>query len=406
MSGDSRSKESPNVMLGGEENEVVDNQKNDHAVMSPFEWLTNFASVSHLMPHNPHPRRDDENEDLWKALHVGCGTSTLGEQLISELGYDRVVNVDCNEESLDFLRQRQSSQTTTTAGNQTFVTMDFCQRGENQNDAGAVGTGSFDLVVDKSTLDCALCSEHAATGLLFHSYRALRPNGGVYLLISFNHVDFIQPLLEGLPGAHWTTEHHIIRRQLDHHEVNAPTTTEHNVIHPSEKVTTTTATSTGATTNSQKEASTSAWSSGSFEPDAEYGRTVNVFVCRRHDDESGCELDWDAVRDHVFRTNDSWFKEHNPILTHVRRQDLRQLFTAALLETEGIVKNASDPFSDDAVLSLEKCYTILFTEAEKEQLSFDFFLEDWNEFYKTSGEDKSAHGMTFDTAVQFLNEMQ
>jgi hypothetical protein len=398
MSGDSRSEESSNIMLGGEENDAVDNKKNDRNGMDPFEWLTNFGSVSHLMPH---PRRDEEDhEDLWKALHVGCGTSTLGEQLLSDLGYDRVVNIDCNEESLDFLRRRQLSQTTkntTTAGTQTFVTMDFCQRGENQNDAGAVGTGSFDLVVDKSTLDCALCSEHAATGLFFHSYRALRPNGGVYLLISFNHVDFIQPLLEGLPGAHWTTEHHIVRRQLDHHEVNAPKTREHNSI---EKIT---AASTGAT-------ATSAWSSGSFEPDAEYDRTANVFVCRRYVDDtegSDCELDWDAVRDHVFRTNDSWFKEHNPILTHVRKQDLRQLFTAALLEKEGIVDNASDPSSsDDAVLSLEKCYTILFTEAEKKQLLFDFFLEDWNEFYTTSGQDKPAHGMTFDTAVQFLNEMQ
>ena len=67
-------------------------------------------------------------------------------------------------------------------------------------------------------------------------------------------------------------------------------------------------------------------------------------------------------------------------------------------------------------LDLKQCYDILFTEAEKEHLTYDFFLEDWVTYCEQQhgGSDKvgvsntefSRDGMTVDVALDFLREMQ
>ena len=60
-------------------------------------------------------------------------------------------------------------------------------------------------------------------------------------------------------------------------------------------------------------------------------------------------------------------------------------------------------------LPLRRCYEILFTDAEKEHLTYDFFMEDWNAFCvgrEERGDPVGKDGMTLDIAVEFLEVMQ
>ena len=51
------------------------------------------------------------------------------------------------------------------------------------------------------------------------------------------------------------------------------------------------------------------------------------------------------------------------------------------------------------------CYKILFTEAEREHLTYEYFLEDWNAFVEKRP-NLARDSMSFETSVAFLEEMQ
>ena len=94
----------------------------------PFEWLTNSASLAdHLSRRVLFPEDGDGGSadaaaapsTPRRALHVGCGTSTLGERLAVEMGYAEVVNADIDGEVLDAMERRWKwRQHTTTSSRQ------------------------------------------------------------------------------------------------------------------------------------------------------------------------------------------------------------------------------------------------------------------------------------------------
>ena len=93
----------------------------------------------------------------------------------------------------------------------------------------------------------------------------------------------------------------------------------------------------GAMDNPRAEAPPSARASGAFHPDFEYGK-----ICPLRKGNSGTSddnaaagtnleettLDYKRVRDHIHSTDNFYFKERNPLVTHVRMEELRQQFTS------------------------------------------------------------------------------
>ena len=97
-------------------NEEDDDESDDDC--TPFEWLTSPSSLkpliilhaltplSHTTAASPTLNtKTDHSSDMQqtytgKALHVGSGSSTLGEFLVEDLGYDLVVNIDKDVETL------------------------------------------------------------------------------------------------------------------------------------------------------------------------------------------------------------------------------------------------------------------------------------------------------------------
>jgi hypothetical protein len=90
------------------------------------------------------------------------------------------------------------------------------------------------------------------------------------------------------------------------------------------------------------------------------------------------------------------------MVTHVRVEELKTKFHQEILKRQRDGKNC------DSILPLECCYKLLFTEGEKEHLTYAFFLEDYEAYLKDFQNDGSAlqTGMTFEGSVKFLEAMQ
>ena len=337
-----------------------DNPVSSKDDIRPFEWLTNASSLKPLL------EGIVVLSETKRALHVGCGSSTVGEFLIKEINYDQVVNVDMDGPTLRQMENRWQQQS---PNDERLV---FCEV-DLVNDQIPYPSGYFDVVIDKSTLDCTLCSDEATAGLLYEVYRCLNQEHGAYVVISFHHVDLLFPLLRDCPGTDWHVSHQIIRREVE--DVVGNNSNNRAIVAQDEIK---------PTVPSPDSNAESAWTTGSFEPTEEYRRTVNVMICRRRGPRG--ELDRGKIRDHVHETNDEWFQSHNPMLTRTRHDELQSMFASR-------------------VLDLRKCYDALFTEAEREHLTFEHFLEDWDAFLETRP-NIERDCMSFETAVAFLEEMQ
>ena len=361
----------------------TDNVESD-AFLRPFEWLTDSASVAPLIESAIAPFSDTPV----RVLHVGSGSSILGEHILESesLGdlIQQVVNVDKDSDTLQKMEARWKSSASQQQDKLSFIPADFAG-----TDPLPFPDGHFHIAVDKSTLDCTLCSDSATAGLLSEVYRLLNPNGGTYILISFHHTDLLRPLLENLPGADWEVSHSVRQRQVEDLIGNNKSGPNSNA-----KADTT-------RTESEDDATRAGtWASGSFEPDEQYRRTVNVFVCRRRGiGHEAFQTDRETIANHVHRTNDEWFQQHNPMLTVNRIETIRKLFDESKSEAVG----------ENGVLlyDLRLTYQILFTEEEREHLDYEFFLEDWeawiaNNKVPSLPKDK----VSVETALAFLEEMQ
>jgi len=117
------------------------------------------------------------------------------------------------------------------------------------------------------------------------------------------------------------------------------------------------------------------------------GNVCSAFLLRRTSDSALPNEDLlSSVALHFLRAQDNWFKVVSPLLTKERELQLRVAF-------------GSKP------QPLSKCYELLFTDAEREMLSFVDFMEDFDRFR----EDKADVGkdrMNIEQALEFLRVMQ
>jgi hypothetical protein len=444
---------------------------------APFEWLTNFRSLRHLvLPSrvaygNSSSKKESNTNNghveqlSLNALHVGCGTSAVGESLAclresthDGLGaanrYGYVLNVDNDICALNMMQRRwedrqllndEQNQEGELVGRMEWKCLDFdndesCRsvmddvyrRILTQSTTTTVDQiacndeqlgGCFDLVLDKSTLDCLLCAETEIVARFFcEVYRALKPScntvssnhhrlGGVYILVTFHPAEFIMKLLNDLPGADWTVEYEVIKREIEEIKLVNTVCSIENLEDDKSNNTTQT-----FTENKASASSSSAWqSSGTFEPNENYRRTITVFTCRRDSpvkskkDEGMSSLlqpsymlDMEQVRMHIEQTCDDWYKATNPMVTNERVVNIRTAFV-----NETVLKLHDD--TNEVILDLKTCYHILFTDSEKEHLDYDHFLEDWDAYYNDKYSDNESircEGMTVEIALDFLKEMQ
>ena len=146
-----------------------------------FDWLEDYASLEQLITKFIKPTD--------RILMLGCGNSPLSEAMYDN-GYTNIVNMDISKVVIEQMEERNIGRKGMTWDVEDAMNMSYKSK-------------SFDIVLDKSTLDAILCGESSfknAAKLLAESQRILKP-GGIYLCISY--------------GRPETRVFHFRRRHLD-----------------------------------------------------------------------------------------------------------------------------------------------------------------------------------------------
>ena len=130
-----------------------------------------------------------------QALVLGSGTSALSAKLILSGLCSHVVSVDNEEECVRQMQNRYADDSRFAPGTLQWLCADLNDESEH-GAATLIKHGSFDLVLDKSTLDAMLCDD--ASGLLCTAAEALRCNG-IYVIVSLYGEKLLRKLLAESP---------------------------------------------------------------------------------------------------------------------------------------------------------------------------------------------------------------
>jgi len=133
-----------------------------------FEWFQGFVELKeHLEKIIPKKS---------KILQIGCGNSTLGEDMF-EVGYHDIINIDYSREIITHKQQNNVNKLV-------FLEMDVTEL--------KFEDGTFDYVLDKGTFDAMFCfgeknNEEMVNKMTKELYRTLKPKG-VWVLIAMSEL--------------------------------------------------------------------------------------------------------------------------------------------------------------------------------------------------------------------------
>ena len=131
-----------------------------------FDWLEDYESVKPIID-NLNIKKDS------RILNVGCGNSEFSEKMYDE-GYVHNYNIDICQNVIDFMKSRNKDKK-----GLHFDVMDVYDM--------AYKDETFDLIIDKSTIDALLCGDHSfmiVAKMLKEISRVLK-TGGIYLIVSY-----------------------------------------------------------------------------------------------------------------------------------------------------------------------------------------------------------------------------
>ena len=131
-----------------------------------FDWLEDYESVKPIL-------KNLEISKECRILNVGCGNSEFSEKMYDE-GFTHNYNIDICKNVIDFMRERNKDKK-----GLHFDVMDVCEM--------AYKDETFDLIIDKSTIDALLCGDHSfmiVAKMLKEISRVLK-TGGYYVIISY-----------------------------------------------------------------------------------------------------------------------------------------------------------------------------------------------------------------------------
>jgi len=151
------------------------------------EWLVSYPTLApHLAPYlEPHH----------KILVIGCGNSDLSTRLYDD-GFRNITSMDISPVVIQQMKEK--------FGNCTEMRWDV-------EDVMAMSypDNSFDVVVDKSLMDCIFhCGKHEekVAGMLPELHRVLKKGTGIAIFLTTQGPDQVMPFLEDTNCGVWSTE--------------------------------------------------------------------------------------------------------------------------------------------------------------------------------------------------------
>lgn len=154
------------------------NSEND-----PFDWYQRWTGLRRVF--------DGPLSGEKKILHLGCGNSRLAEEMLEDHKNQTHTCIDISEVVIVKMVDRYKGR-----GNLQFQHMDALRM--------TFAPGSFDVAIDKATLDTILCADNSVDNSLRYLeevYKVLK-NGGKYFLVTFAAPDERLPYLRR-NGLNW-----------------------------------------------------------------------------------------------------------------------------------------------------------------------------------------------------------
>ena len=137
-----------------------------------FDWLEDYDSLKSIIK-NMGIKKDGV------ILNVGCGNSEFSEKMYDD-GYKNNYNIDICQNVINYMKERNKDKK-----GLIYKEMDARDMKDFQNE-------TFDLVIDKSTIDALLCGNQAFinVALMTKEISRILKTGGIYFVISYGRPEY------------------------------------------------------------------------------------------------------------------------------------------------------------------------------------------------------------------------
>jgi ubiquinone/menaquinone biosynthesis C-methylase UbiE len=143
-----------------------------------FDWLGKYSDIKDYVA-------EYMKDKSMRIMVLGCGNSTLSDDLHKD-GFTNVLSMDYSPVVIEKMKRKYP--------HLQWIVMDVC-------DMSAIETDSFDMVIDKGVMDALVTDEgdpwrpkpevvEYTRKMCREVYRIMRPNGGIFVQISFAQPHF------------------------------------------------------------------------------------------------------------------------------------------------------------------------------------------------------------------------
>ena len=144
-----------------------------------FDWLESWSEIKDITETNAVKGIEGTDEDKKKqranvsVLNLGCGNSILPEDMYDD-GYLRIDNMDISSVCIEQMKERNELRP-----HMTWKTMDARELKYPDE--------TFDLIIDKSTIDALLCGNFAYinVAIMLKECQRVLKTGGYYMAVSY-----------------------------------------------------------------------------------------------------------------------------------------------------------------------------------------------------------------------------
>lgn len=139
---------------------------------STFDWLENYSSLKDIISTLNIPK------ETGQILNLGCGNSEFSENMYCD-GYKNIKNIDISHNVIKAMKERNKDKV-----GMMYEVMDVRDLKYEDN--------TFDLAVDKSTIDALLCGDDAFINVakMIKEVQRVLKVGGYYMIVSYGTPEY------------------------------------------------------------------------------------------------------------------------------------------------------------------------------------------------------------------------
>lgn len=322
-----------------------------------FEWIVSYDHIKPFINDLYNSYTSNENDDIevfddrkLRVLEIGCGTSTISQKLVLESFIDEVISIDNDENCIMHLREQYEHKKQESKSLKWFV-YDIVEYTGIDADIMRNENESFDLIVDKGTLD-AILVEGSISNMLIEINRLLKL-GGAYLVCSLHSKDILGSLLT-MKALGYDVSLHETGGSMNMNDSNK------NIL--------STSTMTGT-----------------------------IGLCKKVSNNS---INLTKLEQEELEIMNYYYQQKTPLLTIEKETEIYSLYESSYRKNNTNNDNDNN-WELTYSISVDEAYMIMFNAEDRIDYTYSLFLEDLVNF-TTSNESS----FTYTEAIDFLKTMQ